>query len=477
MTLSGLVPPSITFKARLWSSEELTAVAAGWLDLIGDRLSPSCEVTALVLSNHPLSVALFFALSSLPLPMVLLAPDPRTWRSSPPIPPGTPLFLAPILRGLASAGDGIGAMSYVLPEGQPLSSAGHRPAFLTTPGLVAFTSGSMGQPKPVYITTRGLLLQVAAMIAAYQLPRGCGIAASLPLASHFGLGHNLMLPTVLGSPVALQERFEHRSLLALFASGKYLYWAGTPLMADILRRASLPVPLTSPPAVCHISAGGLPEIVSRDFLARFGVPLRPSYGRTEMGFITAETAAPADIPPGTVGRVVPSVELLIGNDPQDPLPPGSAGRIWLKGPWHTEGYGFSPRLEFGERRDGWWPTEDIGALDASGRLTLMGRADDCFKTPSGYLVNPSQIANVLTGHPGVTGAVVVPVPMRRGTVIGALVEGDGDLDPTGLRALAAQTLPVWLQPEVLMVTRELPRLPGGKVDRRSCVAILRSPGA
>jgi acyl-CoA synthetase (AMP-forming)/AMP-acid ligase II len=127
----------------------------------------------------------------------------------------------------------------------------------------------------------------------YALPRGLGVVGSLPLASHFGLGHALLLPTVLGGRLGLLARFDHRSLLALFASGDYHYWAGTPLMADLLQRAPLSQRAPFAPAICHVSAGPTSARVAEGFLTRFGAPLRPSYGRTEMGMITAEDAAPA----------------------------------------------------------------------------------------------------------------------------------------------------------------------------------------
>lgn len=64
-----------------------------------------------------------------------------------------------------------------------------------------------------------------------------------------------------------------------------------------------------------------------------------------------------------------------------------------------EGYGFPPRLEPREGRDGWWPTEDVGVLDQAGCLMLVGRLDDCFKSSSGHLVNPAEVTRVLTSHP------------------------------------------------------------------------------
>ena len=75
-------PPSIAFNGRLWPSEELAATAAGWLDRVQSLIPRTAKLTALRLPNRPDAIALFFALSSLPLPVVVLPPDPRAWHTS-----------------------------------------------------------------------------------------------------------------------------------------------------------------------------------------------------------------------------------------------------------------------------------------------------------------------------------------------------------------------------------------------------------
>ena len=404
----ALQPPSIAFNDRLWSSDELAAIAAGWLDFLHASIPRSAGLTAMLMSNDPGSVALFFALSCLPLPIVIFHADARAWRSSPAVPAGTPLFLPPSLRGMTAAGDSLGLSTFVLPDPRPRATANGSVPFLACPGIVNFTSGSTGLPKPVYIATRSFLLQSEAIIKASQLEIGSPVAGSLLLATHYGLGQALFLPTVLGARLGLLERFDHRSLLRLFASEPYAYWAGTPLMADMLARAPLPGPPPQVPPICHISAGKLTERVFHAFADRFGVRLRPSYGQTENGFITVDTAPPAGIRPDCVGRPAPGIDVRIGDDPLDPYPPGRPGRVWYTSPWYMEGYGFPPRLAPREGRQGWWPTADVGVLDDSGYLTLEGRVDDCFKTPAGYLVNPGEIARVLASHSRVTDVVILP---------------------------------------------------------------------
>jgi acyl-coenzyme A synthetase/AMP-(fatty) acid ligase len=466
-------PPSIVFKDRRWSAEEMAGMAAGWLDTIRGALPPGAGLTAMVMTNHPDAIALFFALSSLSFPVIVYHADSRAWRSSPPVPTGTPLFIPPSLRDMAPAADSLGLRSVVLPEPRVPSTGRGSVPFMTCPGFVNFTSGSTGLPKPVYITTRSFLVQTAAIIEACSFSEDTAVAGSLLLSTHYGLGQALILPTVLRSSLGLLERFDPRSLLTLFGDGAYGYWAGTPLMADMLTRAPLPRPRPIVPPICHISAGKLSTRVFHAFAERFGVKLRPNYGQTENGFITVDTSPEEAIRPECVGRAAPGIAVQIGDDPLEPDPPGRLGRVWFKSPWYMEGYGFPPHLAPREGREGWWPTADVGVLDASGYLTLAGRADDCFKTSSGHLVNPGEIVQVLMSQAGVTEVVVVPVRRPAGPVVGVLAEADAGLDANQLRATAAKMLPAWLQPQVVAVIARLPRLANGKADREACHALLR----
>jgi len=70
-----LGPPPLFFEGRLWPAEEVAAVAAGWLDMLRGQIPRTAELTAMSLSNHPEAVALLFALSSLPWPVVVYPPS------------------------------------------------------------------------------------------------------------------------------------------------------------------------------------------------------------------------------------------------------------------------------------------------------------------------------------------------------------------------------------------------------------------
>lgn len=468
-----LLPPSVSFLGTEWSAEHLADLAAGWYVRLAHSVTPGTAAVAVVMQSHPECIALLFALSALPVPVVLLHPDPASWRSTPPFPAAMPVLLAPAAAEFERPLSEAGLSATVLPA---MAGAGRhpRPPFLSTPGFVIFTSGSTGAPKPTFRSTRGLLQAASAIVATYGLPRGARVAGCLALATSFGLTQNIVLPAMLGGRLALLDRFDHRSLLNLFAEAPVDYWPGTALMADLLVRAPVGGLMGRAPAVCHLSSGHLPVQVYRRFVERFGVPLRQSYGRSECSFITAETAPVDRIRPETVGHPTPGVELRCGDTPDEALPAGVAGRIWIRCPWHSEGYGYPPNLEPIARADGWAATEDLGCITAEGRLVILGRVDDCFKTTGGFLVSPPLVAGALRDHPDVVDVAVVPVPGRSGVVIGVLVAARGRVGRAEIHALARQALPAWLRPAVVAIRRDIPSLVTGKHDRAACIRVLEA---
>ena len=239
------------------------------------------------------------------------------------------------------------------------------------------------------------------------------------LASGQAVNH-MVAAMLLGGSLGLLEALDHRAALDALARPEFQFWRATPHFADVLGRCALTGPAVAPP-VCVLSSP-VTKSVYGAFLDRFGVPLRQTYSSSETGLIAVDAGPAALVRPETVGRPLPRVEVVVGEHPGSPEPPGAPGRIWVRSPWQMAGYGFPPALERPDAVDGWWPTRDLGALDADGYLTLAGRMDDAIRTRENRLVNLSQVATALREIPGVTDAVVVPLDSAAGVTFGAVVQ-------------------------------------------------------
>jgi acyl-CoA synthetase (AMP-forming)/AMP-acid ligase II len=468
-------PPPVVFEDRTWSAAEMAGLAASWRAPLEPHVSGQFAPIGLVMPPHPDTVGLLFALATFPVPIVLMAPDPRSWQSAPALPTGMTVVVPRAARDLLSVHATLGLRLVDAPEpdrqARPVNALGQ---FAQTPGMVFLTSGSTGGPKPVYRTWTALLTQGRALNETIALRPGTGVLAVLPLAGAQGFVNSVVQAALVGAPLGLLPRTNHRTVLAAFASGRYDYVSATPFLASLLSRCRLPRAAPPAPSTVRIAGSRVPEAVARAFKKRFGVPLLPQYGTTEYGTITVASRDGSDRGTDSVGRPLAGVEIRLGDDPHEPAPSGTPGRIWVRSPWRMEGYGVPPTVMPRRDQTGWSPTEDRGVLSSTGELRLIGRLDECFKASSGHLVNPDGVAEALTRHPAVVEAIVVPLVSPRGILIGALVETSGNLGSDDIRRHASRWLPPWAQPQIVDVTDASPRLPGGKVDRRTSILHLES---
>jgi long-chain acyl-CoA synthetase len=141
-----------------------------------------------------------------------------------------------------------------------------------------------------------------------------------------------------------------------------------------------------------------------NFFHAFGLPVYEGYGLTETSPVIAVNY-PGAVKLGTVGHVIPGVEVRLGDEFTDAG--GVAGReVLVRGPNVTAGY-YRPGGEDQEAfRDGWFYTGDLGTMDSEGFLSVTGRRKNLFKTSGGKYIAPEKVENVFQGHPYVAQMVV-----------------------------------------------------------------------
>ncbi|ODR08208.1 O-succinylbenzoic acid--CoA ligase [Mycobacterium sherrisii] len=145
------------------------------------------------------------------------------------------------------------------------------------------------------------------------------------------------------------------------------------------------------------------------------------------------------------------------------------GRIAIGGATLAKGYR-NPVDPDPFAEPGWFCTEDLGALDGRGVLTVLGRADDAIST-GGLTVLPQPVEAALSAHPAVSDCAVFGIADDRlgQRVVAAIVVRDGFAAPTldALREQVARTLDATAAPRELHLVDALPRRGIGKVDRRA----------
>ena len=157
-----------------------------------------------------------------------------------------------------------------------------------------------------------------------------------------------------------------------------------------------------------VSGGAaLPETVSDQIRARYGIDIAQGYGLTETApTVTSSVGAP---PAGSIGRVAPGVSVRLVDSDGDDAEPGDAGEIWVRGPNVFAGYWEdSEATAAALTPDGWLRTGDVAMADEDGYLYLIDRIKDLIIV-SGFNVFPAEVEDVVRRHPGVEAAAVIGV--------------------------------------------------------------------
>ena len=369
--------------------------------------------------------------------------------------------------------------------------------------LVMFTSGTTGDPKGVMLTHRNVSSNARTLIDVFPFGPDERLLSVIPLSHMFGLTCDFLAPLAAGKTVVYPVSRQPAVLIKTFREFKItmllIVPQGLRLLSNAIERKVDATGKRAQFERLHQVARRLPRfarrLLFRPVLSQFGGRLRTfavgasalepelaerwgnmgvvavqGYGATEMSPVISFTR-PERNQIGTVGEVIPGVEIQIARD----------GEVLARGPNRFVGYWQNPDATAAAIDEaGWYHTGDIGELDADGFLTLRGRKKDMIALPDGQKVYPDDVEAVLARDPRIRDAAVVGLdgdgtgvkvhavlltddPATAGSVV-----SDANVRLGGHQQIRAWT--VW--PE-----EDFPRTPSMKVKKRLVLEHLEGLGA
>ncbi len=288
-------------------------------------------------------------------------------------------------------------------QGEPIRDAGDV-------ATISYTSGTTGEPKGAMQSFRSLSLMGKSMEPSFGVNPDTGLDRIL---SYLPLAHvaeraivemnSLTVPMHIffseGLPTFITDLT--RSRCTLFFSIPRLYirfqqsvfekihekklnlLLSLPIINRIIRKKiTSSLGLSETRLIC--SGGAATPVAIIQWYLRLGLNFVEGYGMTETGITHAPLPGQARL--GYVGNASPWALTRISPD----------GEVQIKGPMNMLGYYRNPELTrevFTE--DGFFCTGDRGEIDSLGRLRLIGRIKDEFKTSKGKYVAPGQIEKLL----------------------------------------------------------------------------------
>jgi long-subunit acyl-CoA synthetase (AMP-forming) len=329
-----------------------------------------------------------------------------------------PLFFTPAQTAHALQAAGVDTLMTVAPlddrwpqavcEDLEIAGQSVRALRLSAQGLsipsgtskLTFTSGTTGTPKGVCLSSQALhrvrdglvqalepldirrhlcALPLAVLlenVAGVMAPLARGAECLVPPLAELGLkGSSLFDPSVFNAAL---ERYGPHSLILL--PQMLRAWVGWLLQQGRAAPQGLRLVAVGGAAV------GAPLLLAA---RRLGIPAYEGYGLSEGASVQTLNLPGAD-KPGSAGRPLPHAQVRIH----------SRGEIEIAGGLLV-GYLGQPPME-----TDWWPTGDLGEIDADGFVHVRGRLKHVLITAYGRNVSPEWVETALRGGRNIAQAVV-----------------------------------------------------------------------
>ncbi len=333
--------------------------------------------------------------------------------------------------------------------------------------LITFTSGTTGNPKGAMHFHRDILASCDCWPRSHTLEPDEVVIGSPSIAFTYGKAAFMMYPlryratAVLvpkATPELILEGIQRHRATSLYAVPTAFHaMLGMVDKYDIssLRKGS--------------SAGEhLRPRLYDDWLERTGIKLVNGIGMTEM--LTHFICQTADVArPGATGRPADGYTACILDDDFNPLPPGSKGRLAVRGPTGCR-YLDDQSRQAAFVKKGWNVTGDIMEQDEDGWFWYVDRSDDMIVS-SGYNISAQEVERAILEHPKVAECAVIGVPDEaRGTVVRACIVLDNpslasDLLAEEIQNFVKANIAPYKYPRDVKFVEFLPKTQTGKIQR------------
>jgi 2-aminobenzoate-CoA ligase len=333
--------------------------------------------------------------------------------------------------------------------------------------LMAFTSGTTGTPKAAMHFHRDVMAACRCWPTHHlKATRDDVFIGSPPLAFTFGLGGLLLFPLSIGASTVLLERASPDVLPQAIETYRASVCFTSPTAYRAMAAAVKGHDLSSL-RKCVSAGETLPAATRALWKEATGVEMIDGIGSTEMLHIFV-SHTDDDARPGATGKPVPGYIAAVLDEQMQPVPPGTVGRLAIKGPTGCRYLADERQRQYVQ--GGWNLTGDAYSVDEDGWFVYQARTDDMIVS-GGYNIAGPEVESALLLHPAVAECGVIgEADEGRGQVVKAFVvlrpghTGDEAMTKT-LQDFVKQSIAPYKYPRRIEFRDALPRTETGKLQR------------
>ncbi|MDF3130158.1 acyl-[ACP]--phospholipid O-acyltransferase [Kiritimatiellaeota bacterium B1221] len=352
------------------------------------------------------------------------------------------------------------------------------------PLTILFSSGSTANPKGILLSHHNILSNIDGFSVVARPQKTDSICSVLPFFHSFGFTVGLWFPLTIGMHVGYHHHpLETDAIGDLAEKHKSTILMGTPTFLMAWVRKIRPEAFTQLRWVV-VGAEKLRPKLADMFEKRYGIRPLEGYGATECSPVIAVNVPDVDLDglkqqgalEGSVGRALPNMlTRIVDPETGEPVPLGTPGLLWVKGPSVMQGYVKNPEKTQEVLVDGWYNTGDIVKQDENGFITITDRLTR-FSKLAGEMISHSAVEQALQeaiGCPPDQLAVTGVADERKGEKLVVIYQQSLGEPESFQEAVRNMKVPNLWKPDSRnwMPVESLPVLGTGKLDLKGLKAI------
>lgn len=350
---------------------------------------------------------------------------------------------------------------------------------------VIYTSGSTGKPKGACIAHQSLVNRIHWMQQNYQLTVQDKILHKTPFSFDVSVWEYCW-PLITGARLVIAKPEIHKdphNIIQCIADLKITVIHFVPSMLQAFLEF---VPINSETTLRHVFLSGetLPFPLQQLFFKKYPkAKLHNLYGPTEATIdVTYWPCQKLKSKSTSIGKPIANTQIFIFDQYYQPVPVGIKGEIYIGGVGLARNYlnraeltqqKFIIATNIGSQR--LYRTGDIGSWSDDGNIIYHGRFDDQIKL-RGLRIELGEIEKTLLEIPSIKQAVVVAQHEAEAKQLIAYIVAHEEETPSfsSINNHLKQKLPSYMQPNRILLIKDLPTTPSGKVDKTALLALLKT---
>ena len=364
------------------------------------------------------------------------------------------------------------------PTGGQGSALSDEPVSATDVALLLLTSGTTSRPKIVPQTHANICASAWSSVAAMALTEADRCLNVVPLFHGHGLHNTLLASLAAGASIVCTPGCDVNSFFAWLCDFRPTWYSAVPTMHQaILAQARHNGERVADCRLRFIRSSSAPltPSVFAELEETFETPVIEAYGMTETvsSPIACNPLPPRQRKPGSSGIPV-DLDVAIMDDRGALLPGGQTGQVVVRGASVMAGYDGDAMATAAAFAGDWFKTGDLGFFDDDGYLFLAGRTREIINR-GGEKVSPHEVDEVLLKHPAVAEAVTFAVPhttLGEDVAAAVVLKSRRATKPKDIRQFAIGHIADFKVPRQILIVKEIPKGPTGKVQRVGLAAKL-----